>query len=143
MELCEEVFLGDTTGAEAREKLMMASWHGGMSIAYSQVGIAHAMSYGLSFLLGTRHGLGNCLVFRHLGEYYPEGVAKFEQMLNKQQIGLPTGVCAALSEDDLDIMCDVSLRMEPLWENALGTDWKNLVNRELLKEIYRKIYPFI
>src|SRR5690606_35922631 len=67
MELCQEVFLGDIPPQESRDKLMMASWHGGMSIAYSQVGIAHAMSYGLSYRLGIKHGLGNCLVFQHLG----------------------------------------------------------------------------
>ena len=117
----------------------MASWHGGMSIAYSQVGIAHAMSYGLSYLLGVRHGLGNCLVFKHLGVYYPEGVALFEQMMKKQGIELPQNLCAGLTEDELDIMCDVALQMEPLWENALGSEWQQLVNRQVLKEIYKKI----
>jgi len=48
LELCKEVFLDGLTPSESRDKLMMASWHGGMSIAYSQVGVAHAMSYGLS-----------------------------------------------------------------------------------------------
>ena len=139
MELCLEVFLGDHEAHEAREKLMMASWHGGMSIAYSQVGIAHAMSYGLSFLLGIRHGLGNCLVFNHLKDYYPEGVELFWQMLRKQRIELPENVCSDLSEDELDMMCDVSLRMEPLWENALGSNWKEQIDRDILKEIYRKI----
>ena len=139
MELCLEVFLGDLEPNAAREKLMMASWHGGMSIAYSQVGIAHAMSYGLSFMLGVRHGLGNCLVFNHLDEYYPEGVELFKQMLDKQGIELPENICSALSEDDLDKMCDVSLRMAPLWENALGADWKNKVDRDVLKSIYLRI----
>ena len=58
-----------------QDKLMMASWHGGMSIAYSQVGVAHAMSYGsVVSYLGTKHGIGNCIVFDHLEEFYPEGV---------------------------------------------------------------------
>ena len=62
-ELCKEVFLSKShKKTQANEKLMMASWHGGMSIAYSQVGIVHAMSYGLSYVLGTKHGIGNCLV---------------------------------------------------------------------------------
>ena len=65
---------------------MMASWHGGMSIAYSQVGVAHAMSYGLSFLLGTKHGIGNCIVFDHLEEFYPEGVKLFKKMKAKHNI---------------------------------------------------------
>ena len=64
MELCKHVFLeSNFSEEEKQEQLMMASWHGGMSIAYSQVGVAHAMSYGLSFLLGTKHGIGNCIVF--------------------------------------------------------------------------------
>ena len=139
MELCLEVFLGDLEPEVSREKLMMASWHGGMSIAYSQVGIAHAMSYGLSFLLGIRHGLGNCLVFNHLKDYYPDGVELFQQMMSKHGIDLPKNVCASLSDDDLNMMCDVSLRMEPLWENALGSNWKQQVDRDVLKEIYIRI----
>ncbi|MGI9546583.1 MAG: iron-containing alcohol dehydrogenase family protein [Flavobacteriaceae bacterium] len=138
-ELCKEVFLEDLEPSESREKLMMASWHGGMSIAYSQVGIAHAMSYGLSYLLGVRHGLGNCLVFNHLKDFYPDGVILFENMLDRQEITLPTGLCSQLHEKDLDIMCDVSLRMTPLWENALGVDWRDKINAGILKEIYKKI----
>ena len=79
--LCKEIFLEDTlTAEESQDKLMMASWHGGMSIAYSQVGVAHALSYGLGYLLGIKHGIGNCIVFDHLEEYYPKGVALFKQM---------------------------------------------------------------
>lgn len=139
MELCKEVFLGDIPEDESRDKLMMASWHGGMSIAYSQVGIAHAMSYGLSYLLGTKHGIGNCLVFQHLEEYYPEGVALFRQMQEKHQIKLPQGVCSNLTQDDFDIMINVSLGMEPLWENALGEDWKKIMTAERLQALYEKI----
>lgn len=139
LELCEEVFLGDLPEDIAREKLMMASWHGGMSIAYSQVGIAHALSYGLSYVLGTPHGLGNCLVFRHLGEYYPEGVGQFEKMLEKNGIELPQGVCANLTDHDLETMVQVALGMAPLWENALGPDWESQVSPELIAGIYRKI----
>ncbi|RYC51585.1 alcohol dehydrogenase [Flagellimonas olearia] len=139
MELCKEVFLGDIPEDESRDKLMMASWHGGMSIAYSQVGIAHAMSYGLSYLLGTKHGIGNCLVFQHLEEYYPEGVALFRQMQEKHQIKLPKGVCSNLTQDDFDIMVNVSLGMEPLWENALGEDWKKIMTPERLQALYQKI----
>ncbi len=76
LNLCQEVFLGEGAwGPEHDDKLMMASYAGGMSIAYSQVGVAHAVSYGLGYLLGTKHGVGNCIVFDQLGEYYPGGGA--------------------------------------------------------------------
>ncbi|MDT0540917.1 iron-containing alcohol dehydrogenase family protein [Croceitalea sp. P059] len=138
-ELCKEVFLNDLATEEAEEKLMMASWHGGMSIAYSQVGVAHAMSYGLSYVLGTKHGIGNCLVFQHLEEFYPEGVMLFQQMLHKHQIILPKNVCSNLTEKEMDVMIEVAYSMEALWENALGTNWKEQLSKEKLKSIYQKI----
>ncbi|MEM7382179.1 MAG: iron-containing alcohol dehydrogenase family protein [Bacteroidota bacterium] len=139
LELCKEVFLCDLTEETAREKLMMASWHGGMSIAYSQVGVAHAMSYGLSYVLGVKHGLGNCLVFAHLEEFYPEGVALFKEMLAKNEINLPQNVCRELTEEEFDTMINISLSMEPLWENALGKNWSEKIDREKLRSIYEKI----
>jgi 3-deoxy-alpha-D-manno-octulosonate 8-oxidase len=82
LQLCQRVFLEkDLWDDESDNQLMMASYAGGMSIAYSQVGVAHAVSYGLSYLLGTKHGIGNCIVMNHLEEYYPEGVAEFKRMV--------------------------------------------------------------
>lgn len=137
--LCKEVFLGDLTAETAQDKLMMASWHGGMSIAYSQVGVAHAMSYGLSYVLGTKHGIGNCLVFQHLEEFYPQGVALFQEMLDKHEIELPTGLCSNLSEDELDTLVQVSLGLKPLWENALGPDWETEMCPERLRKLFESI----
>ncbi len=139
LDLCKEVFMGDYTDADSREKLMMASWHGGMSIAYSQVGVAHAMSYGLGYVLGVKHGIGNCLVFQYLEEFYPEGVALFKKMMEKHQIQLPTNICKELSQDQMDTMISVALAMEPLWENALGNNWRNVISQEKLKTIYGRI----
>ena len=139
LELCKEVYLGAPSPKESRDKLMMASWHGGMSIAYSQVGVAHAMSYGLSYLLGVRHGIGNCLVFQHLEEFYPEGVSVFKEMQRRHHIKLPTGICAHLTAEEFDIMINVSFGLVPLWENALGENWKEIMTREKLLSLFKKI----
>ncbi|WP_282136818.1 iron-containing alcohol dehydrogenase family protein [Seonamhaeicola maritimus] len=140
LSLCKEVFLEDNlTSKESQEKLMMASWHGGMSIVYSQVGVAHAMSYGLSFLLGTKHGIGNCIVFNHLEEFYPEGVKLFKKMKAKHNVLLPQGICADLSDREFDIMIDVALGLTPLWENALGKNWEKTITRKKLKSLYQKM----
>jgi len=139
-DLCKEIFVdSNLSKEESQDKLMMASWHGGMSIAYSQVGIAHAMSYGLSYLLGTKHGIGNCIVFDHLEEYYPDGVKLFKEMKAKHNISLPQGLCANLNDDEFDIMINVALSLEPLWENALGRDWKKHITPKVLKELYKKM----
>jgi 3-deoxy-alpha-D-manno-octulosonate 8-oxidase len=118
---------------------MMASYAGGMSIAYSQVGVAHAVSYGLSYLLGTKHGIGNCIVMNHLEEYYPQGVKEFRYMVEKNKIDIPAGICKGLSEDDFEKMINVSIGMKPLWENALGKDWEKIMTREKLRGLYEKL----
>ncbi|WP_240507556.1 iron-containing alcohol dehydrogenase family protein [Winogradskyella aurantia] len=139
-QLCKEVFLGnDLSKEESQDKLMMASWHGGMSIAYSQVGVAHALSYGLSYLLGVKHGIGNCIVFNHLEDYYPEGVALFKEMKQEHQIQLPQGICQDLSDEQFNIMIDVALSLDPLWENAIGKNWKTIITRSKLLDLYKKM----
>tara|TARA_A100000171_G_scaffold53121_2_gene77187 strand:+ start:4646 stop:6460 length:1815 start_codon:yes stop_codon:yes gene_type:complete len=139
-DLCKEIFLTDTlSDAESRAKLMMASWHGGMSIAYSQVGVAHAMSYGLSYVLGTKHGVGNCIVFDHLHEYYPKDVALFKEMVKLHDINIPQNICANLTEDQMETMIDIALGLVPLWENALGDDWETIMTRDKLKALYLKM----
>ncbi|MDB5200384.1 MAG: iron-containing alcohol dehydrogenase [Chitinophagaceae bacterium] len=140
LQLCREVFIEkDNWDNESDDKLMMASYAGGMSIAYSQVGVAHAVSYGLSYLLGIKHGIGNCIVFNHLEEYYPEGVREFKKMVEKNGIHIPENICSGLTEEQFRVMIDVSLGMKPLWENALGKDWEKIMTREKLKALYQKL----
>jgi 3-deoxy-alpha-D-manno-octulosonate 8-oxidase len=137
LELCREVFLGDV--ADADDRLMMASYFGGMSIAYSQVGVCHALSYGLSFVLGLHHGIGNCVAFDYLEEFYTEGVREFRKMMDKNGISLPRNLTAGLGESQMEKMTDVALVLEPLWENALGKNWKKVMTRERIRELYQKM----
>ena len=140
LDLCKEIFLeNNLSESDMREKLMMASWHGGMSISYSQVGVAHAMSYGLSHVLGIKHGVGNCMVFDHLEEFYPEGVKLFKEMVKVNNITIPKNICNDLSNEQMDLMIRISLGMRPLWENALGKDWQSIMTYDRLKSLYQKI----
>jgi 3-deoxy-alpha-D-manno-octulosonate 8-oxidase len=140
LDLCRKVFVEKNTwDDECDEQLMMASFAGGMSIAYSQVGVAHAVSYGLSYLLGTKHGIGNCIVMNHLEEYYPAGVKEFKFMVQKNNIEIPLGICAGLSDQDFNTMIDISLSLKPLWENALGKNWETIMTRQKLRALYEKL----
>lgn len=138
--LCREIFLARSDwDLDSDEKLMMASWHGGMSIAYAQVGVAHAMSYGLSYVLGIKHGLGNCIAFDQLEEFYPQGVHAFKEMVQRHGIRIPKNVTAGLSDAEFDAMIDVSMGLAPLWENALGKDWRQIATREKLRRLYERM----
>ncbi|QBZ84210.1 3-deoxy-alpha-D-manno-octulosonate 8-oxidase [Hydrogenovibrio crunogenus] len=136
-ELCHQVFLEDHPDSD--EKLMMASYMGGQSIAYSQVGACHALSYGLSYVMGYHHGIGNCIAFNALDDFYPEGVKTFRKMLDKHNITLPKNVCKDLTDAEMDKMIQVSSGMAPLWDNVYGPDWKEKVTPELLRSLYLKM----
>jgi 3-deoxy-alpha-D-manno-octulosonate 8-oxidase len=139
MDLCREVFLGDLDESAAEEKLMVASYFGGLSIAYSQVGVCHALSYGLAFVLGVRHGVGNCMIFNQLEEYYPAEVQEFQDMVARHGIPLPQGVTAGLEENQFQEMIRVALSLDPLWENALGPHWRERMTPEKARELYLRV----
>lgn len=136
-QLCHQIFLEDHPDAD--EKLLMASYMGGQSIAYSQVGACHALSYGLSYVLGYHHGIGNCIAFNVLDDFYPEGVATFRKMMEKHNITLPTGICKDMSEEDMNKMIQVASGLAPLWDNVYGPSWKEKVTPELLRSLYEKM----
>jgi 3-deoxy-alpha-D-manno-octulosonate 8-oxidase len=60
-------------------------------------------------------------------------------MINKHKIVLPKGVCSNLSKSEMNTMISVAMGMEPLWENALGENWKSIITAQKLKAIYQKI----
>lgn len=137
LELCRQVFLEDHPDKD--DKLMMASYFGGMSIAYSQVGACHALSYGLSYVLGIHHGIGCCIAFDYLDEIYPAGVAEFRQMMARHDISLPRNLTRDLDQAAMEKMVTTALGLVPLWENCLGPDWASIMTRERTMELYRRM----
>ena len=64
---------------------------------------------------------------------------KFRQMMAKCGIDLPKNLTAGISDKQMEKMVDVSLVLEPLWENALGKNWKSIMTREKIRELYAKM----
>ncbi len=135
LSLCESIFLGDKGDSD----LMIASIFGGYSIVYSEVGVCHALSYGISHAFGIHHGEANCIVFDYLGEYYPEYVPLFKKMLAKHNIHLKRGLTRNISDDLLEEMVNATLLMEKPLHNALGPKWRELFTREKIKELFLKM----
>ena len=140
IDLCKEVFLGDDMMAEEnREKLMVASYLGGCAIATSYVGVVHPFSAALSVVLGIHHCVGNCIVMRAMEEFYPEGYKEFWQMVDRQQVEIPEGLCRTLSADQHDRLYASTLIHEKPLTNALGQNYKNLLSRQKVEQIFRKM----
>ena len=60
-------------------------------------------------------------------------------MVKKHQIDIPKGICSNLSVEQMETMINVALSLEPLWENALGKDWKKIMTREKVRAMYLKM----
>ena len=76
--------------------------------------------------------IGNSVAFDYLEEFYPEGVVEFRKMMEKHKIELPRNLVKGIAPEGLEKMVDVSLVMEPLWENALGKDWKKVMRNNFV-----------
>lgn len=107
------------------------------AIVNSEVGVCHALSYGLSVELGLRHGIANCIAFNVLDEYCGPSVARFRAMRDRHQITLPRGVCRSLDAAALDRMVEMTWRMERPLINAFGPDWKQILTREKIMSLYK------
>ncbi|MBN2708863.1 MAG: iron-containing alcohol dehydrogenase [Calditrichaceae bacterium] len=140
LKLCHEVFLDKKISrTKADAKLMVASYLGGMSLSYSEVGVCHAFSYGLSYVMGLHHGIANCIAFNQLQEFYPEGVSGFKEMLKVQKVTVPEKVTARLSDSDINRMIETSWALSHMWNHALGKDWEHKISKDKLAEIYRRM----
>ncbi|MBL1259413.1 MAG: iron-containing alcohol dehydrogenase [Thiotrichaceae bacterium] len=139
--MCQDVFLNydNIYSPEADEKLMVASYLGGLSLTYSQVGVCHALSYGLSHVLGTHHGLANCICFNHLEDFYGDYVGEFHQMLKRHKIELPQGITKDLPREKLTEMAQVAYALDHMWLHALGEDWQNKIDIKTLEDLFARL----
>jgi 3-deoxy-alpha-D-manno-octulosonate 8-oxidase len=141
LKLCREIYLGENAGqsAENDDKLMVASLMGGLSLTYSEVGVCHALSYGLSKIFGEKHCYANCLAFQHLGDFYPEGVEEFNRMLAKHKIVLPTGLSKNWTDAEITAMAHVAYNLHHMWNHAIGTDWKEKIDIGFIESLFRRM----
>jgi 3-deoxy-alpha-D-manno-octulosonate 8-oxidase len=141
LRLCREVYLGDNAGqsSENNEKLMMASLFGGLSLTYSEVGVCHALSYGLSYVFGTKHGYANCLAFNHLEDFYGKPVQEFKQMVERHNIDLPQNLAAGWTNEEIAKMAEISYNLPHMWRHALGDDWETKITQKDIEELFRRM----
>jgi 3-deoxy-alpha-D-manno-octulosonate 8-oxidase len=140
LRIFREIYLSaDTRTPENEEKLMVASYLGGLSLTYSEVGACHAMSYGLATVTNIHHGVGNCVVFNQLDEFYPDAVKEFREMMTLNNIEIPRGVTANCTPAEIDIMIDVSLTLVFMWQHVCGPEWQKIITRDKLRGLFMKM----
>ena len=138
--LCRSVFESrDMKSAENREKLMVASYLGGCSIATSYVGVVHPFSAGLSVVLGTHHCIANCIVMRAMEEFYPAAFEEFWSMVDAQGVEMPLGICRNLTDQQYSDLYDATIIHEKPLTNALGPVFKEILTKEKVIDLFKKM----
>ena len=121
------------------EKLMLASYFGGLSIAYSTVGIVHPFSAGLSVVFGTKHCLANCIVMAAMKEFYPKETEEFLRFADNQKIKLPQGICQSLDPVKYERLYQATIIHEKPLTNALGENFKKTLTPAKVIEIFKRM----
>jgi len=136
LQLMREVFLKKMN----YEKLMIASYLGGCAMATALGGhICHPVSYGLSFVLGYRHGMAVCIAFNALEEYYPDFIEEFRGILKKFKVKLPKNIMKNVTEEQLNQMAESTLKNEKPLMSAFGKNWQKIFTKEKVKKILLKM----
>lgn len=61
------------------------------------------------------------------------------KMMEKHGIELPRGIVADATDAEIEKMVDVALILEPLWENAPGKNWAEVMTRGRIRDLYEKM----
>ena len=140
LEMSREIFLElDRANPKSDEMLMVASYMGGLSLTYSEVGVCHALSYGLSKVLHIHHGLANCIAFNQLEDVYGEYVGEFKTMVAKHNIDLPENMSAEWSDETIDAMVEVAWKLDHMWRHAFGDNWPEVLDKERIRNWYKRM----
>lgn len=140
LEMSREIFLElDRKDPKSDENLMVASYMGGLSLTYSEVGVCHALSYGLSKVLHIHHGIANCIAFNQLEDVYGEYVGEFKSMVEKHNIDLPENMSADWSDETIDAMVEVAWKLEHMWRHAFGDNWAEVLDKERIRNWYKRM----
>jgi len=140
--LCKEIFSSkDMMSDENREKLMTASYLGGCAIANSFVGVVHPFSAALSVVFKIHHCEANCITMRGMEKFYPREYKEFFEMAKKQNIEIPklSKYIDKLDDEIVEKLYNSTIIHEKPLSNALRDNFKEILTKEKVKEIFEKM----
>lgn len=140
VQTCKEVFSSsDMMSDENRSKLMVASYLGGSAIGMTFVGLVHPLSAGLSVVLGTRHCVSNCIVMQQMEHYYPEAFRDFMSMVEKQEIEIPAGLCAEMTDEEFETLYQATIVHKQPLVNALGENYLEILSKNQVRTLFERM----
>ncbi len=138
--LCREVFFADDMMSdESRRKMMVASYLGGCAIAMSYVGVVHPFSAALSVVFEMHHTVANCVTMRAMKDFYPKYHREFWKMAEYQNVDIPIGIGASLSDETHNKLYEAMIIHEKPLTNALGRDFRSILDRNQARLIFERM----
>ena len=138
VDMCKDIFLSDDMMSEENlEKMMIASYVGGMAAGF--VGVVHPFSAGLSVALHMHHGIANCYALSVLEDIYPDPYKDFMEMMDRQGVKLPKGICRDLTDAQYEALYQGTIVHEKPLSNHLGPDFKKILTRENVIERFKRM----
>ena len=128
---------GDMMSDENREKMMIASYLGGMAAGF--VGVVHPISAGLSMVLHMHHNIANCYALSVQEDIYPDEYREMHKMMEKQGISLKPGICQGLTDAQYTALYEASIVHEKPLSNRLGPDFKKILTKENVIERFKRM----
>jgi 3-deoxy-alpha-D-manno-octulosonate 8-oxidase len=135
-EVCQS---SDMMSLENREKVMVASYLGGASIANTYVGVVHPLSAGLSTVLHFHHCVANCIVMNIMNDFYTEEAVEFRSFMKRQKVSVPLGVCSNLDAQSFRDLYESMIVHEKPLTNALGDSFKEILSIAKVTELFSKM----
>jgi 3-deoxy-alpha-D-manno-octulosonate 8-oxidase len=74
---------------------------------------------------------------RGMEEFYPEAYKEFWSFVKSQKVKIPKNVCKDLKKEDYDHLYDATIIHEKPLTNALGEDFKEILTKQKVIEIFK------
>ena len=74
---------------------------------------------------------------RVMEEFYPEAFDEFWSMVAIQQVDVPSGLCADLSDEQYEALYSASIIHEKPLTNALGPNFKDILTRDKVISLFK------
>ena len=70
---------------------------------------------------------------------YGEYVDEFKFIVKKHNIDIPSNLSAEWSDETIDAMVEVAIKLEHMWRHAFGDNWQDVLDRARIKEWFKRM----
>lgn len=121
------------------EKIALGSYFGGIALANGTVGLIHPFSAALSVVYDLPHALANCMAMTGLVDFYPTEAEYFSRLCKEFKLLENSLMINDLDENVIDKLIAATVVHEKPLSNHLGENWRQILNKSTMADIFTSI----